>query len=864
MTKFYKEPFEKVAIFFSTDLKKGLKQSSISDIQEKHGKNKIESQNKESLFKMLLEQLSNPIVIILMIAVVLAAITGSFFEAGLIASIVIFMACIGVYLENNASNAVEKLKNLTVPETSVIRDGKLLHIASEDVVPGDVLYLHDGDRIPADARIFESNELEVDEMLLTGESIPAKKDSENLSNDTTINDQTNMLFAGSFVVQGTVKAIVTATGLKTELGKIAQTLSEAEENPTPLQIQLEQLGKILFWGTISLSALILALTVLRGNPIIQGIIESLSLAIAFIPEGLTAIMTVVLAMGVKEMVSKRAIIKRLLAAEGMGAVSILGTDKTGTVTKGKMTVEKIWVYGKEFDVQNFKPTSDLEKKIVDVITFCNNSKGATEIALVDFLNRIGVNSAASQRIKEHRFSSELKRMSVIHKIEDSLHTYSKGAPDVLLQFCTQYADHTTNSIQTLSEQKRDEILHNAETLARQGFRVIALTYKQHMFSGEESIEDRIQAEKDLVFIALIGLMDPIRPEVHATVQKLREAGIRAIMITGDHPEIAKTIAMHAGIISDSETKVITGVELNHYFEGTNSLTKQQIIDCSVFARVTPDHKLKLVELFQQFGHNIAMAGDGINDAIAINQADIGIAVANATDIIKEAADVVVTGSYDALANAVEVGRLVMYRTRLYLHYLLSGNFCQVGVFILALAFALPFPLTAVSLLIINILTDAAPAMAMAFERTSGSVMTEPPKPKSEPIINRPMWVSIALQGIVSSIFLFGVFYFSLPHGLIFAQTATFTAYIFQKLLRGLTARSFTQSVLRYGIFSNLFMFVSLLFALAVWFVVVYLVPDIFKMQPLPLKQLGIIFGLSLALPVLEEIIKFLRNIKIIT
>lgn len=860
MKSFYQLSSQAVAQHLQVDIVHGLNPEAVRERLSQYGRNEIVVDKRVGVFKLFLDQLANPIVIILLVAILIASFTGKTFEAILIGSIVFFMAVIGVFLEKKAGDAVAKLKNLTILATTVIRGGKHIQVDATEVVPGDMLYLHEGDRVPADCRVIDPNELEIDESLLTGESLPARKNSNVIDEEVLIGDQTNMIFAGTFVMQGTVKALVVQTGLRTELGQIAEKIAESEGKETPLQIQLKKLSQLLSIGTLILCAVILMLTYIRGEPFVDGLIQSLSLAIAFIPEGLTAVMTVVLGLGVKEMVTRQVIIKRLLAAEGLGSISILATDKTGTITTGKMTVEKLWVYDQFINARKFKVTNPLEKQIVEVIAYCNNAKGATEQALINFLDAIGVQFELEARAKEHRFSSDIKRMSVIRKIDQKYYSYAKGAPDVLIPLCSQYIDHKTSTINNLSQSEIEQFLEKASALASEGYRVLCLAC--NTLEASIDINDREQVESNLIFLGLIALIDPLRVEVPVTVAKLKGSGIMPVMITGDHPAIAKTIAIQAGICSDRITaRVITGKELDQYANGTGSLSQQAITSCNVFARVTPQHKDLLISLFQSEGKLIAMAGDGINDAIAITKANIGIAVSNATDIIKEAADVVVTGSYDALANAVEVGRLIMTRTRLYLHYLLSGNFCQVGVFILALIFDLPFPLTAVSLLIINLLTDAAPAMAMAVEKGSDTVMLLPPKPAHEGILNRPIYTSIAIQGLISSIFLFIVFLATLSHGLIYAQTATFTAYIFQKLLRGFTARSLEDSVFKYGFLTNKFMLLSILGGLLVWFCLVYIFPTPFQMVSLPAYILLPIVAGALVPAVVEEFFKYFKKQK---
>lgn len=855
---FYQSEVAEVQQTLDTSLVEGLSSAEASLRLAKYGPNQIHSQSEKSFISLFIEQLKNPIVLILLGTTAIAIFAGKGFEAFLIGGIVVFMAVVGAGLEKRAGKAVQKLQGLTQLQAHVIRDGKQMQIAVSEIVIGDVLSLQEGDRVPADARLTSVNELQIDESILTGESIPVSKTTETITAEATIADQTNMVFSGTFVVQGNARAVVIATGNETEIGQIAKKLGEEEEKQTPLQKELEKLGKVLLVLTLAICGVVVVLSLTRGETFIDALIQSLSLAIAFIPEGLTAVMTVVLAVAVKEMVEKKVIIKRLLAAEGLGSVSIVATDKTGTITAGNMHLNKLWVYSREFESSDFKITNDHEKKLIDVIRYCNNGKGPTESALVKFLIEHRIEFELENRVEEHRFSSALKRMSVVKNVAGKLRAYSKGAPDILLELCTEYVDHKTGNLTAMSDEIRAEIVTAAESYAKNGYRVLCLAEKE--LADTVDTANRELVEKDMVFLGLICLIDPLRPEVPETVAKFIQAGIRPVLITGDHPAIATTIALQAGIISTSEAMVITGKELDDYFnEGENTALRNRIKDCRIFARVVPEHKDKLVELFQSNGYKVAMAGDGINDVLAISKSDIGIAVANATDVAKEAADIVLNGFYDAIINAVELGRLVMLRSRLYLHYLLSGNFCQVGVFVLALVFNTKFPLTPTMLLIINLITDAAPAMAMAFEKSGENLLKQSPRSSKEGFLNGRIYLSIGLQGILASAYLFIVFILFLPQGLLFAQTAAFTAYIWQKLLRAFTARSFKKSIFQMGIFSNKFITASVLFGFIIWAIIVYLVPDMFKMQPIPLTDLAVIIATSLIMPVAEEVLKFLTR-----
>lgn len=858
MTSYNLTPKE-IEISLQTDLNLGLTQKAAEERIKEYGENKITFTKKITLLKLFIEQISNPLVLMLIGTSIVAIFTGEVIESILIISIVMFMSIIGVLLENTANKALDKLKNLSSTYTSVIREGKIKKVKSSEIIPGDILYLQEGEKVPADARLFEINDLQTDESILTGESIPASKNLEIIKQQNVVlGDQHNMIFSGTFIIQGNCKAIVVSTGPNAELGKIAEELSNLEEKKTPLQKQLEKLSKLILILTLAICLAILILGIYRGQSIIDSLLQSLSLAISFIPEGLSAVMTVTLAIGVREMVKKNVIIKRLIAAEGLGSISILATDKTGTITTGKMSVEKLWGFGKDIDTKILKPKTRSELNIIDIIRYCNNSKGATEDALINFIEEKGFEYEIGDRLHEHRFSSDLKRMTVIHKKGDSILAYSKGAPDYLIPLCTEYLEIETGKNLPLTLEKQLIILRKFEELASMGYRVLSLANKEYPKNHKPG--DRLKDESNLVFVGLIGLIDPVRSEVKETVEKLIISGIKPIMITGDHKEIARTIALESGIMKKDNQNVITGSELEEFFAGKGNLTEEEIVKTAAFARVTPEHKNKLLDIFKSKNKNIAMAGDGINDAVAVSKADVGIAVANATDIVREAADVVITGDYSSLGNAVEVGRIIMFRTRLYLHFLLSGNVCQVAVFLIAFILNLPVPLTPISLLLINLLTDAAPAMSMSVEKGNDDLMKDRPRDTKEGIINRMMWRSILIQGVASSIYLFLIFYLTLPYGINFAQTATFTSYIFHDLLRAVSARSFKRSLLEYGIFSNKFNIISILIGAIALYLIVYVFNTAFEMEPLPLNMIIILFISALIFPALEEFIKYRNKI----
>jgi P-type Ca2+ transporter type 2C len=839
-----------------TNNKKGLSSKERSSRLRKYGPNSLPQTKKASLLSEIKEQLSNPIVMLLLGTTVIAGVTGEFFESILICSIVFSMTAIGIFLERQSQKSLDKLTSLQTPFTSILSEGKIIEVPSESLVPGDILILNEGDLISADARVIQTNEAKVDEAPLTGESLPVEKSSSPVKKTTSLGDQKSMVFSGTVLVEGSLQAVVIKTGKETEVGKIAEYLNETKQTLTPLQKELEKVGDFLLKATLVSVIGLFAIYILRGKGLVESLLATTSLAIAFIPEGLSAVLTITLALAVSEMVKKKVVVKRLVAAEGLGSITHIATDKTGTITEGQMHVVKVFLGKSLYFVGDKKlrkePAYD---RLIDVIRFCNNNKGPTEQALVSFLEAHGFSYELEGRKAEYRFNSAVKRMSVVREHKGSLHLFSKGAPDVLIPMSSFYFDQKIN---TFTEKEKIKALEMAEKLAGEGFRVLALADRIKFKVKNNKRED---SESQLCFVGLVALMDPLRSTVKETVIGLRNAGVTPLMITGDHPAIAQYIALEAGILSKKRSgSVLIGQDLDmllpSYVVAEN---RQKLLAAQVFARVRPEHKALLVEFYQQEGYRIAMAGDGVNDAAAIKKSNIGIAMSNGTGLTKDIADVVITGTYDALLRAVSIGRTVMLRTQLYLHYLLSGNACEVGVFFFAVIFNLPIPLTPVMLLLINLLTDALPAIAMAVEPEDPDLIKHKPDQESQKVLSSTILRGISIQGIISTLLLSGVFWWLLPAGEILAQTAVFSLYIFQKTLRGFTARSFTRSVLEYGFLSNWLMNIALGLVVITWMVVVLVIPEIFGMTKISSQLIAQLMGMALILPIVEEITKVLNR-----
>ncbi|HMW60062.1 MAG TPA: HAD-IC family P-type ATPase, partial [Leptospiraceae bacterium] len=705
------------------------------------GPNEIPTQKRSSWIRILAQQLKNVLIIILLLATVLSAVLGHSTEAAVIAIIVIFAALLGFIQEFRAEKAMSALKQLSAPTALALRDGEVQKIAARNVVPGDIIHLHAGDRIPADARILESFSLRTEEASLTGESLPVEKETMALAEDAALADRVNMVYSGTSVSYGRGVVVVTNTGLQTEFGKIARMLESVEHARTPLQINLDKVGNALAKAAGAIVVLITILGVMRGQPFLDMILFGIALAVAVVPEALPAVVTVSLALGVQRMIKRNALVRRLPAVETLGSVSVIGSDKTGTLTKDEMTVRKIHLPDQRFDVtgSGYEPSGDfvgngtsvspspeliLALKAASLASDASleNKDGSwkitgdpTEGAMIVAAAKAGLDKDSLDnefpRIHEIPFTSETKRMTTLHSEGTSKTAYSKGAPESILPSCTHYLSQ--KGILALTDREKSEYLKEAAFLAGEALRVIAVAMKQN--ANEEN------AEEGMIFLGLLGMIDPPRTEVKTAIEKCRRAGIKPIMITGDHPITAAAIARELGILRNG--KVITGVELDSM---SPEEFKRQVESIEVYARVSPAHKLMVVHAFQKNGHSIAMTGDGVNDAPALKKADIGIAMGiTGTDVTREAAAMTLTDdNFASIVAAVEEGRGVFGNIKKYLMYLLSSNIGEIGLMAGTSMLGLPLPLSAVQILYVNLATDGLPALALAVDPPDEDAMNQ--------------------------------------------------------------------------------------------------------------------------------------------
>ncbi len=867
----------------------GLTTDEARQRLERYGPNQLAEAPPSSFWAKLWDQFNNFVVWLLIVAAVVSAALGDWVEAAAIMAIVILNAVLGLVQESRAEQALAKLRQMAAPEAHVMRDGRRQVVPARDIVPGDIVLLEAGNYVPADVRLLESINLRIDESALTGESSPVTKDATIVIRDNVpVGDQKNMAFMGTVVSYGRGRGVVVSTGMRTQLGMIAQMLHAVEIEPTPLQKRLDELGRTLGWGALAVCGLVFVVGWARGfNPLDMFLI-AVSLAIAAVPEGLPAVVTISLALGMREMVKRHALIRRLASVETLGSTTVICSDKTGTLTQNEMTATRLWVDGRTFEITGHgyapegefllegKPVAPWEYPALTTalwIAALNNdalleTSGAsdmrqtfrvvgdpTEGALVVAAAKAGAFKEALEedypRVQEIPFDSARKRMVTIHAIRDphpedaspftdaEVHGYAvtvKGAPDVVLELCSRY-QRLDDVSEPLTAPMREAILRANDALTGEALRVLAVAYKVIPELPEDLDPDAI--ERDLIFVGLFGMIDPPRPEVIPALAKAQHAGIRTVMITGDYPNTARAIAERIGLLRPGH-KVLTGAQLDAL---PAEAWPQAVEETDVFARVSPEHKLRLVEALQADGEVVAMTGDGVNDAPAIKKADIGIAMGiTGTDVAKETADMVLTDdNYASIVAAIEQGRVIYSNIRKFVYYLLSCNLAEIAVIFLATLAGLPSPLTAIQLLWLNLITDGAPALALGVEKGDPDTMDRPPRPPDEPIINKSMWLGITIQTIAITAVTLGAYAIGLhvhPHQPEFAETMAFATLSFSELLRAFTARSERYPILKIGLFSNRSMNLAFLTSALLLLAVIYVpgLNTVFNAVPLGWAQ----------------------------
>lgn len=754
----------------STSAAQGLTAAEAQSRLAGVGPNKLDEEEKTPMWKRFFEQMGDPMVIMLLVAAAISVITGfiqgepEWADAAIILSVVILNSVLGVVQEAKSEQALEALQEMSAAQSKVIRDGKMVHMASSELVPGDVVLLEAGDSVPADCRVIESASMKIEEAALTGESVPVEKHADVISlaegtDDVPLGDRKNMCYMGSTVVYGRGRAVVVGTGMNTEMGKIASALTSAKKELTPLQMKLNELSGILTKLVLAICVIIFAVDIVRhfgelgSNPamMLDTFMVAVSLAVAAIPEGLVAVVTIVLSMGVTKMSRRQAIIRKMTAVETLGCTQIICSDKTGTLTQNKMTVVK------------HELAAD-EDKFLAGMALCSDAKydaekgeavgEPTECALVNDAAKAGMTDLDSQRprIGEAPFDSGRKMMSVVVKdVDGDYEQFTKGAPDVVIGLCTHVYDN--GQIVELTDERREQILAANKAMADQALRVLALANRTYTEAPTDFSPEAL--EHDLVFCGLSGMIDPVRPEVTAAIVEAKEAGIRPVMITGDHIDTAVAIAKDLGIVEDA-SQAITGAELDKI---SDEDFKTRVTEISVYARVQPEHKARIVDAWKSLGNIVAMTGDGVNDAPSIKRADIGVGMGiTGTDVTKNVADMVLADdNFATIINAVEEGRRIYDNIRKVIQFLLSANIAEVlSVFVATLiGFTIFQP---VQLLWINLITDSLPALALGMEEAEGDVMKRKPRKASDGVFAGGMGIDIAFQGVIITILVLASFF----------------------------------------------------------------------------------------------------------
>jgi Ca2+-transporting ATPase len=925
--------YEQALTDLQSDSHQGLATAEVQARLAKYGRNELREQPRTSFIVRLLNQFKSVVVLLLVAAAVISIGIGvathsseEMYEAGAIVLIVVLNAALGVIQEGRAEEALAALKKMSAPEAHLVREGHVVTVASTEVVPGDIVLLEAGNYVPADLRLIDTFNLQIDEASLTGESVPVSKDANRkIAVDAVLGDHKTMAYKSTIATYGRGKGIVVATGMQTEIGKIAEMIQSVEEELTPLQRRLDQLGNVLVYIALAICGVIFLLAFGRaaqsnaaelGITTIQGFFGSLNnqtlllhlrdagieafmtavaLAIAAVPEGLPAIVTINLALGMREMVKRHALIRRLPAVETLGSASAICSDKTGTLTQNEMTAVKLYVPDLFYDVsgRGYDPEGHFHQSGDDVVAeelpdliklltgalLCSDARletlpsgegkefriagDPTEGALVVAAAKANLTRERMEELYPRRdeipFDSVRKRMSTLHNDPDSNHfiLFTKGAPDLVLELCTHVYDK--DAVKPLTEENRQHIANVNRDMAQSALRVLAVAERRFDKCPVELGSE--EHERDLTFVGLVGMIDPARPEVKPAVERARHAGIKTVMVTGDYPDTARAIAQEIGLLRPNG-KILTGTELQKM---SDIQLTDAIDEVDVFARVSPEHKVRIVDAFRKRDYVVAMTGDGVNDAPALKRASIGVAMGiTGTDVSKETADMVLTDdNYVSIVNAVEQGRVIYDNIRKFVFFLLSCNTAEIAVIFIGTLMGYPTVLSAIQLLWLNLLTDGAPALALGVEKGDPNIMDRPPRPQSEPIVDRAMTIGTVVQTIFKTAVTLGGFFLGLSQGgLGEARSVAFTVLAFSELLRAYTSRSEYFSIFRIGPFSNKYMQYAVGVSVVLLLVVIYIpfLNPIFDTRPLSLIDWVEIIPLVLLPAIAAEVTKlFLRG-----
>ncbi|MDI6735794.1 MAG: calcium-translocating P-type ATPase, SERCA-type [bacterium] len=869
---YYAMDIETIFNEFSTS-ENGLSFEEVRTRMAKYGENTLKQTKKISPLSIFLNQFKGFIVGILIAAIVISVFIQEYLDAQVIAVILILNAILGFIQEYRAERSIEALKKLISLKAKVIRDGRLQEIPAAEVVPGDILVLEEGAQLTADARLILSINLETQEASLTGESTPVEKNIDLLEEHLPVADQKNMVFSSTIITRGRGRAVVVATGMETEIGKIAEMIQEAEKGLTPLQLSLKQLGHRLGMLTLGICFIVFIVGAMKTGEYLKMFIAAIALAVAAIPEGLPAVVTISLALGVERMIKKNALLRKLPSVETLGCTTVICSDKTGTLTCNQMTVERMFVNDEVISVtgsgylkERVAISPEKFELLLRIGALCNDANindanindanieekkvigDPTEASLIVNAAKAGLIKQElekmSPRVAEIPFDSKRKMMTTIHQTGDKLVAYTKGAPDILLERCTQI--YINGKIMELTAADKEKIYRSNEGFAQDALRVLGFAFKE--------TQNPNPTEDNLIFVGLQAMIDPPRKEVKEAIKKCRIAGIKVIMITGDHKLTALAIATKLGIIGE----VLTGKELDEI----EDLYEEIVEKVSIYARVSPEHKMKIIEALKRNGHVVAMTGDGVNDAPALKEADIGIAMGiTGTDVAKEASDMILTDdNFASIVNAVEEGRTIEENIKKFVTYLLSSNLGEVLTIFIAIIIGLPMPLLALQILWINLMTDGLPALALGIDPPDIGLMKRKPRRKDDNILSTKRFVWMLGIGLIMMISTLGIFHLYKPgENLDYARTIAFTTLMMLQMFNVMNCRSGYTSVFR-GFFSNLWLLSAIVISITLQLLVIYTpLSGIFHTMPITLIDWGYILLVSASVLVFGEIVKVIRH-----
>ena len=876
--------------------KEGLSKEDFSSKLEKYGKNELKKEEKKPFIKKLADQFMDPMIIILIAASIVSAFVGEVVDAGIIIAIVIVNAILSLYQEGKAEEAIAALQKMSSPKAKVVRDGQQMEVDSTELVPGDYIILETGDIVPADLRLVDSKNLKIDESSLTGESVPVDKDGEKIyDGKMEIGDRENIAYGSTIVSYGRGSGIVIETGANSEIGRIATSISMVDREETPLQKKLAGLSKTLGILVIVVCIVVLGVGLIYKHDFLEMFMTAISLAVAAVPEGLPAIVTIVLSLGMGKMAEKNAIVKKLLAVETLGTTTVICSDKTGTLTQNEMTVTKAFVTGKVLEVTGtgYAPEGDIildDEKVAfnempdlgllasiagltnDAKLICENEElysiigDPTEGALLTFAEKQGLHiedlNKDYERISEIPFDSTRKMMTTFHRdiFDGEVSSFTKGAPDIIVAKCKYYVENC--EVKEMTEDIRADIMAANYGFATNALRVLAYAYRNYDALPENITSENI--EEDMIFVGLTGMIDPARPEVVGAIKECKSAGIIPIMITGDYLETGYAIAEELGI-ADDKSQAIMGRELNQM---TDEEIREIVKEKRVFTRVSPENKVQIVKALKENGEIVAMTGDGVNDAPAIKRADIGIAMGiTGTDVAKNTADVILTDdNFATIVNAVEEGRIIYSNIKKFVGYLLSCNIGEVLIVLISILLNLPVPFLPIQLLWLNLVTDSFPALALGVEPGDTDIMDRDPRNPQEPLLDKQLKITVIVQSLAITVSTLVAYFIGLKWhgteglGLEYARTMAFATLIMSELLRAYSARSITDTIFKIGPFSNKKLVYATIFSFILMVVVMYVpgIRDVFGLDNIGIMEWIVILIASFIPLIIGEIQKVVR------